>query len=159
MGSLVREIEPYGTIVGVYGRFDAVADIVRGDVADRADRDGDRAGVRVAVGKGVSIDDPDQASVGGADHEIRVAILLEERRDELDALANVAAEQDAGTRFKALRRRTFVSPRRRLKASFGERRIPDADAAPALIGRIVILLRPCRRRRWRGSRTPAARCP
>ena len=82
-------VEGDGAVVGVDGRLDGVPDVV--DTVERRVTV-DRRGAREAVARRVGVDHPHQPAVG--DHQVRIVIQREERRDRLDPVPHLAADQD-----------------------------------------------------------------
>jgi hypothetical protein len=78
----VDRIEADVALIGVDDDLDRVADV--------ADPGLGRLGIREALGRGVGVLDPDQAAP--VEHEVRVAIEHEERRDLADPVLDLAPE-------------------------------------------------------------------
>ena len=91
----VEHVDRGGPVIGVDGGFDGVADVVdlRAETAHA-----DRLRVRVGVGGGVAVQDPDQAAVVGY-RQVRVGIPFDEIGQVLEALADVAIDHHAARRI------------------------------------------------------------
>ena len=113
-------IEPHGAVVVVHGHLDTVAEVVDPTL---------QAGVRIAVGPGVRVLDPQQAPV--EDDLVRVAVQSQEWRDVGDPLLDLAVEQELriGADVAAEQQVAVADDRRR-----GQTLEPSADGNPATNG-------------------------
>ncbi len=102
----VEDVEGGGAVVGVDDDFDAVADVVYGVVAEAV-----VGGVGVGVGGGVGVDDPGEAAVV-ADDEVGVLVEGEEGGKGRDAIADVAAHEQAAVGGYVVARRGACRGRR-----------------------------------------------
>ena len=151
---VVDHVEVDGAVVGVDHRLDRVAHVVEVAVEAAVARQAAVVGalrVGVPVGRGVGVDDPLDLAVV-VDHRIRVGVELEERRQRLDPLADVADVVDLGV---ARRSGSVISgsysPKRREKA-MRRNSDADADAVGAVVGRVLGGRRPPGSRARRGWR-------
>jgi hypothetical protein len=86
---VVEDVEGGGAVVGVDDYLDAVAHVVDGVVAE-----GVVGGVGIGVGGGEGVHHPGEAAVV-ADDDVGVLVEGEEGRERGDALADVAAHEQA----------------------------------------------------------------
>ena len=140
---LVDDVVGHGSVVRVGDDLHAVADVVEITVRDAGAAGHQRVealAVGVAISDGVCVVDPPELAV--RDDEIRILVVLEERRDELLALGDVAVEQDAaGGLDLVAEEQVGLAEAQREQEPVPER--ADADAALARITRagVCALLR------------------
>ena len=120
-----------GAVVGVDDHLDAVADVVDAAGALR---------VGIAIAGRVGVLDPEQPAL--VDRQVRIGVVVEERRDQADALGDAAVIEDAALGGQIVRQqRLHRSEAQREQQLASER--ADADAARARVGRedVVLALR------------------
>jgi len=118
----VGEVEHHGAAVGVDRRLDRVADVV----ADA----GHGVRVRVAVGRRVAVQHPDEPPVL-RHHDVRIAVVAEERRNLPHAARDGPVHHDAALRREVVREEQVL-----LAEARGERELlePGVDRDAALAG-------------------------
>ena len=98
-------------------------------------------GVWIAVRSRVRIHDPGQAAIV-ADHDVRIGIVGEERREGGDALANVAAHQQAAVAVHVVAEGQLRQVAAVERDHDAAQKTAQHDAAGAFVGRQAVALRP-----------------
>ena len=125
----IGEVERRRAVVRIHHDLHGVADVV--DVV----RGGRR--VRILVRVGVGVLDPEQPPAG--EHEIRVGVVREKRRDHPHALVDPAVEQDAAVVGDVVAEEDLLGAEPHRERSLAPERVHRHAAAAGVRGRHVVL--------------------
>ena len=126
----IGDVEVHRAVVGIHHGLHRVAHVV-------ADALGG-LGVRIAVGCGVAVDDPEEASLR-RHHQVGVLVEVEERRQLPHPVVNPAVVEDAALRGEVVRQRDAQGRETRREQELAPERA-QRNAALALVGRVDVLV-------------------